>query len=116
MRETLGSGILALIPTSKLPNSFVERLSSAVFKVFLDLIDRFYPDAITFGRLIEHFIQNALMGRQPPNIYLPIEDVSDDRLQEMHLSDVVRLFEPYPAPAIKDVSSLLIEHASSLSI
>jgi hypothetical protein len=56
MRETLGSGILALIPTSKLPNSFVERLSSAVFKVFINLINRFYPDAIKFGRLIEDLI------------------------------------------------------------
>ena len=56
MRETLGSGILALIPTSKVPHSFVERLSLGVFKVFLELIERFYPDAIKFGRLIDHFI------------------------------------------------------------
>jgi hypothetical protein len=80
MRETLGSGILALIPTSKLPNSFVERLSSAVFKVFIDLIDRFYPDAIKFGRLIEDLMQNTLMGRQPPYSHLPIKDLSDDQL------------------------------------
>ena len=63
MRETLGSGILALIPISKVPHSFVERLSSAMFKVFLDLIARFYLDAIKFGQLIEHLMQNALMGR-----------------------------------------------------
>ena len=93
MRETLGSGILALIPTSKVPHSFMERLSSGVFKVFLDLIDRFFLDAIKFGRLIENFRQNALMGRQPPHSHLPIEDVSDDQLQEMHLSEVVRPFE-----------------------
>jgi hypothetical protein len=80
MQETLGSGIFALIPTSKIPNSFIERLSSRVFTVFLNLIDRFYPDAIKFGRLIDHFMQNALAGRQPPNTYLPIEDISDDRL------------------------------------
>jgi len=105
MREKLGSGILALIPTSKLPNSFIERLSSAVFKVFLDLIERFYPDTIKFGRLIEHSMQNALMGRQPPRSHLPIEDLSDNRLQEMHLSDLVQLFERYPALAIEDISS-----------
>jgi len=43
-----------------------------MFKVFLDLIARFYPDAIKFGRLIEHFMQNALMGRQPPHIIFPL--------------------------------------------
>ena len=112
MRETLGSGILALIPTSKVPHSFVERLSLGVFKVFLELIGRFYLDAIKFGRLIEEFVQNALVGRQPPRSHLPIEDVSDDRLQEMDLSEVVQLFEGYPAPAIEDIS-LAIKDVSS---
>jgi hypothetical protein len=116
MRETLGSGILALIPTSKVPHSFIERLSSGVFKVFLDLIDRFYPDAIKFGRLIEDFMQNVLMGRQPPHSHLPIEDVSDDQLQEMHISEVVQLFKRYAAPAIKDVSFLPIKDVSSSPI
>lgn len=116
MRETLGSGILALIPTSKLPNSFIERLSSPMFKVFLDLITRFYPDAIKFGRLIEHFIQNALMGRQPPNSHLPIEHLSDDQLQEMHLSDLVQLFERYAVPTIEDISPPPIEHVPSSPI
>jgi hypothetical protein len=113
MRETLGSGILALVPTSKVPHSFIERLSSGVFKVFLKLIEQFYPDAIRFGRLIEEFMQDALMGGQPPRSHLPIEDVSDDRLQEMHLSEVVQLFERYPAPAIEDISSSAIEDVSS---
>jgi len=62
MREILSSGIFALIPISKLPNSVIERLSLAMFKVFLNLITRFYLDAIKFSQLIEHFIQNALMG------------------------------------------------------
>ena len=105
MQETLGSGIFALIPTSKIPNSFIERLSSAVFNVFLNLIKRFYPDAVKFGQLIDHFMQNALAGRQPPNTYLPIEDLSDDQLQEMHLSDLLQLFERYPVPAIEDIPS-----------
>jgi hypothetical protein len=105
MQETLGSGIFAFIPTSKIPNSFIERLSSRVFTVFLNLIERFYPDAIKFGRLIDYFMQNALAGRQPPNTYLPIEDISDDRLQEMHLSDVLQLFDRYPVLVIEDVSS-----------
>ena len=105
MQEALGSGIFALIPTSKVPHSFVERLSSGVFNVFLDLISRFYPDAVKFGRLIEDFMQNALTGRQPPRSHLPIEDVSDDRLQEMDLSEVLQLFDRYPAPTIEDVSS-----------
>jgi hypothetical protein len=113
MRETLGSGILALVPASRVPHSFVERLSSGVFKVFLKLIEQFYPDAIKFGRLIEEFMQNALMGRQPPQSYLPIEDVSDDRLQGMHLSEVVQLFERYPAPSIEDISSSATEYVSS---
>ena len=78
MRETLGSGILALIPTFKLPYSFVECLSLIMFKVFLNFITCFYPDAIKFGRLIEHFIQNALMGRQLLYSYLFIEYLSDD--------------------------------------
>ena len=78
MRETLGSSILAFIPTFKLPYSFVECLLLIMFKVFLDLIARFYPDAIKFGRLIEHFIQNALMGRQLLYSYLFIEYLSDD--------------------------------------
>jgi len=116
MRETLGPGILALIPTSKLPNSFVERLSSPVFKVFLNLINRFYPDAIKFGRLIEHFMQSALMGRRPPYSHLPIEDLSDDQLQEIHLSDLVQLFERYAAPAIEDISFSPIEDISSSPI
>ena len=63
MQETLGSGIFALIPASKIPNSFIERLSSAIFNVFLNLIKRFYPDAVKFGQLIDHFMQNALAGR-----------------------------------------------------
>ena len=105
MQEALGSGIFAITPTSKIPHSFVERLSSAVFNVFLNLIKRFYPDAIKFGRLIEDFVQNALTGRQPPCSYLPIEDISDDRLQEMDLSDVLQLFDRYPALAIEDISS-----------
>ena len=113
MRETLGSGILALIPTSKVPHSFVERLSSAMFKVLLDLINRFYPDAIKFGRLIEDFMQNALMGQQPPHSHLPIEHLSDDQLQEMHLSDIVQLFEPYAAPTIEHISPPPIEHVPS---
>jgi hypothetical protein len=113
MRETLGSGILALIPTSKVPHSFVERLSSGVFKVFLELIERFYPDAIKFGRLIEDNIKNALVGRQPPRSHLPIEDISNDRLQEMDLSEVVQLFEGYPAPAIEDISSAIEDFSSS---
>ena len=50
-------------------------------------------------------MQDALMGGQPPWSHLPIEDVSDDRLQEMHLSEVVQLFERYAASAINDVSS-----------
>ena len=49
MQETLGSGIFALIPTSKIPNSFIERLLLAVFNVFLNLIKRFYLDAVKFG-------------------------------------------------------------------
>jgi hypothetical protein len=105
MRETLGSGIFALIPASKIPHSFIERLSSGVFNVFLELIKRFYPDAIKFGGLIEDFMQNALMGRQPPRAYLPIEDISDDQLQEMDLPDVLQLFERYPIPAIEDIFS-----------
>ena len=44
------------------------------------------------------------MGRQPPRSNLPIEDISDDRLQEIDLSEVVQLFEGYPAPAIEDIS------------
>ena len=86
----------------------MERLSSRVFTVILNLIDRFYPDAIKFGRLTDHFMQNALAGRQPPNTYLPIEDISDDRLQKMHLSDVLQPFDRYPVPAIEDVSSSTI--------
>jgi hypothetical protein len=46
-----------------------------------------------------------LTGRQPPYSYLPIEDISDDRLQEMDLSDVLQLFDRYPALAIEDISS-----------
>jgi len=114
MRETLGSGILALIPTSKVPHSFIERLSSGVFKVFLELIERFYPDAIKFGQLIEEVIKNALVGRQPPHSRLPIEDISDDRLQEMDLSEVVQLFEGYPAPAIEDISSAIEDVSSAI--
>ena len=49
MQETLGSSILALIPISKIPHSFIERLSLGVFKVFLKLIKRFYLDAIKFS-------------------------------------------------------------------
>ena len=56
MREILSSGILALIPISKVPYSFIERLLLGVFKVFLKLIKRFYLDAIKFSRLIEEFI------------------------------------------------------------
>ena len=56
MQETLSSSILTLIPISKIPYSFIERLLLGVFKVFLKLIKRFYSDAIKFGRLIEHFI------------------------------------------------------------
>ncbi|XTI94618.1 hypothetical protein V2W45_1440154 [Cenococcum geophilum] len=92
------SGIFALIPTSKIPHSFMERLSSGIF-------DRFYPDAVKFGRLIEDFMQNALAGRQPPRGYLPIEDISDNQLQEMDLSDVLQLFNRHPALAIEDISS-----------
>jgi len=87
-----------------------------MFKVFLNFITCFYPDAIKFGRLIEHFMQNALMGRQPPHSHLPIEHLSDDQLQEMHLSDLVRLFEPYTAPTIEDISPLPIEHVPSSPI
>ena len=78
MRKTLSSSILAFIPISKLPNSFIEHLLLAMFKVFLNLIIRFYPDAIKFSRLIEHFMQNALMGRQPPYSYLPIKHLSNN--------------------------------------
>src|ERR1700735_2185261 len=113
MRETLSSGILALIPTSKLPHSFIERLSSAMFKVFLDLIARFYPDAIKFSQLIEHLMQNALIGRQPPHSLLPIEHLSDNQLQEIHLSDLVQLFERYATPTIEDISPPPIKHVSS---
>jgi hypothetical protein len=49
MQEALGSGIFAITPTSKIPYSFVERLLSAIFNIFLDLIKRFYLDAIKFG-------------------------------------------------------------------
>ena len=56
MWETLSSSILALIPISKVPFSFIERLSLGIFKVFLKLIKRFYLDAIKFSRLIEEFI------------------------------------------------------------
>jgi len=49
MWETLGSSIFAFVPISKVPYSFIERLLLAVFKVFLDLIKRFYLDAIKFG-------------------------------------------------------------------
>jgi len=49
MWETLSSGILALIPISKVPYSFIERLLLGVFKVFLKLIKQFYLDAIKFG-------------------------------------------------------------------
>jgi hypothetical protein len=97
MRETLGSGILALVPTSKVPYFYVERLSSGVFKVFVRFIEQFCPDAVKFGRLIEDVVQNALMGRQLPRSYLPIEDVNDGQLQEMHLSEVIELFERHRA-------------------
>lgn len=83
----------------------MERLSSGIFDVFLNLIQRFYPDAVKFGRLIEDFMQNALAGRQPPRGYLPIEDISDNQLQEMDLSDVLQLFNRHPALAIEDISS-----------
>ena len=56
MREILSSSILALIPISKVPYSFIERLLLGVFKVFLKLIKRFYLDAIKFSQLIEEFI------------------------------------------------------------
>ena len=49
MQETLGPGILALIPISKMPYSFIERLLLGVFNVFLKLIKRFYPAAIKFS-------------------------------------------------------------------
>jgi hypothetical protein len=113
MRETLGSGILALVPTPKVPHSFIKRLSSGVFKVFLKLIKQFYPDAIKFSQLIEEFMQDALIGGQPPRSHLPIKDMSDNQLQEMHLSKVVQLFERYPAPAIEDISSSAIKDISS---
>ena len=56
MWETLGSRILALIPISKVPYSFIKRLLLGVFKVFLKLIKQFYLDTIRFSRLIEEFI------------------------------------------------------------
>jgi len=49
MREILSSGILTLIPISKVPYFFIERLLLGVFKVFLKLIKRFYLDAIKFS-------------------------------------------------------------------
>jgi hypothetical protein len=51
-------------------------------------------------------MQNALIGWQPPRAYLPIEDISNNRLHEIDLSDVLQLFNYYPIPAIKDISSL----------
>ena len=56
MRETLSSSILALIPISKVPYSFIERLSLGIFKVFLKFIEQFYLNAIKFSRLIEELI------------------------------------------------------------
>ena len=78
MQETLGSGIFAFIPISKIPYSFIERLLLGVFNVFLKLIKRFYPATIKFSQLIEDFMQNALMGQQPPYAYLPIKDISNN--------------------------------------
>ena len=49
MRETLNSNILALIPISKVPYSFIKRLLLGVFKVFLKLIKQFYLNAIKFS-------------------------------------------------------------------
>ena len=49
MQETLGPGILALIPTSKIPYSFIERLLLGVFNIFLKLIKRFYLAVIKFS-------------------------------------------------------------------
>ena len=50
-------------------------------------------------------MRNALTGGQPPYTYLPIKDISNDRLQEMDLSEVLKLFKRYPIPAIEDISS-----------
>jgi len=107
MRETLGSGILALIPTSKLPHSFESASRQLCLKYFLTLLPAFTQTPLSLST-IEHFMQNALMGRQPPHSHLPIEHLSDDQLQEMHLSDLVRLFEPYTAPTIKDILPYLL--------
>ena len=62
IKSSLGAGILAIIPSSVVPHSWVERLPGDQFDVWVQLIQRHYSSAIQFASLIKEAVKNTLKG------------------------------------------------------
>jgi hypothetical protein len=83
IRTRLGPGVLALIPSAVVPHSYLERLGSAHFFVWMELIERYNKSAIEFGSLIASPVQDALEGRPPPTRRLVLEEMEECDLREL---------------------------------
>lgn len=75
LRETLGMGVFALMPTSIIPHRFVERnLKVQELELWAQMIHKFNPDAVQLGKMMETRIKAALMGQKLSSTHILLED------------------------------------------
>jgi hypothetical protein len=93
LEQRFGMGFLALVPSSTVPHSWIERLSIDHFTVWMDMVNRFNMRAVEFGRLIIHPMKDALHGRQAPS-RLVLEEITEDMWASIGYRDLALLLKP----------------------
>jgi hypothetical protein len=72
-------GIYAILPRSRLPNTFVERkLDNTTFMLWCRMVSRCNPIAFKMARALEHVVQRLVREWAAPEFPLPLEDVEGE--------------------------------------
>lgn len=93
VRAELGLGMLALIPSSIVSHSWVERLPADQFRTWLELVQHQNPSVVELGMAIKETLNDALEGRDPPVDRLVLEEMEEEELKRMPEAELPRLLE-----------------------
>jgi hypothetical protein len=80
LKTRLNYGVLGLIPSSVVSNSWVQVLSESDFKLWLDTIELVNPTCILIGSRWASILSCAINGSRPDFGRVALEDVSSERL------------------------------------
>ena len=112
VRRDLGYGVLGLIPTSIVPNKWVQRLSKPQYRLWVATIQRFNPNSVRAGHSWSRTLTKAIKGLRPSARPKLLESIPRHNLADLlNPSDLFTPpdsdIEPDPEPTSSQIAGAM---------